>query len=119
MLMSDSARQPAVEMFVIVAPPSTSPEENPRVQCNSTRRAFRTFRSFSTLMLRRQPLCERYPSVVVLTPWVMSMGLRGGWRHKLLSRQDDMARFTLLGQMFCNFRMVGSDIADQPPKEPL
>ena len=49
--MSDSARQPDVEIFVIVAPPSTSPEENPRVQRNSTRRAFLIFRSLSALMV--------------------------------------------------------------------
>ncbi len=49
-LMSDSARQPDVEIFVIVASPSISPDENPMGQRNATRRAFRIFRSFSALM---------------------------------------------------------------------
>ena len=38
-------------MFVIVASPLTSPEENLRVQRNSTRRAFLIFRSLFALML--------------------------------------------------------------------
>jgi hypothetical protein len=117
--MSDSARQPAVEMFVIVAPPSTSPEENPRVQRNSTRRAFLIFRSLSVLMVWATVLGGGYPSVVVLAPWVMGVRLRRRGRHELLSGQDDVARFALLGQVFRNFRMVGSHIADEPTEESL
>lgn len=118
--MSDSARQPDVEMFVIVASPSISPEENPRVQRNSTRRAFLIFRSFSALMVcSLSSSGGGYPSVAVLAPWVMGMGLRGRGRHELLPGQDDVARFTLLGQVFRNFRMVGSHIADEPTEEPL
>jgi hypothetical protein len=49
----------------------------------------------------------------------MGMGLRRRGRHELLPWQDDVARFTLLGQVFCNFRMVGSHIADEPTEEPL
>ena len=57
--MSDSARQPDVEMLVIVASPSISPQENLRVQRNSTRRAFLIFRSFSALMVSGLSLSER------------------------------------------------------------
>ena len=118
--MSDSARQPAVEMFVTVASPATSPEENPMVQCNSTRRAFLIFRSFSTLMMCRvRSLRVATSLVVVLAPRVMGMRLWGRGRHELLSWQDDVARFTLFGQVFRNLRMVGSNIADEPTEEPL
>jgi hypothetical protein len=57
--------------------------------------------------------------MVVLTPRSMGMGLRGRRRHELLSGQDDVARFTLLGQVFRNLRMVGSNIADEPTEESL
>ncbi len=117
--MSDSARQPDVEMFVIVASPSTSPEENPRVQRNSTRRAFLIFRSLSALMVWSPIFGSGYPSVVVLTPRFMGMGFRGRGGYELLSRQDNVARFTLLGQVLRNFGMVGSHIADESAEEPL
>ena len=56
---------------------------------------------------------------MVVTSWPMGMGLRcRGW-HELLSWQDDMARFTLFSQVFCNVRMVGPYIADEPTEEPL
>ena len=56
---------------------------------------------------------------MVVTSRSMGMGLRPrGW-HELLPWQDDVARFTLLGQVFRNFRMVGSHIADEPTEEPL
>ena len=106
-------------MFVIVASPSISPEENPRVQRNSTRRAFLIFRSFSALMV-----CGLLSSgvgyrSVVVTPRSMGMGLRRRGRHELLAWQNDVARFTLLGQVFRNLRMVGPHIADEPTEEPL
>ena len=56
---------------------------------------------------------------MVMTPRSMGMGLRCRGRHELLPEQDDVARFTLLGQVFRNFRMVGSHIADEPTEEPL
>jgi hypothetical protein len=59
--MSDSARQPAVEMFVTVASPSISPEENPMVQRNSTRRAFLIFCSLSALMVGGLPFLRVAP----------------------------------------------------------
>lgn len=57
--------------------------------------------------------------MVVLTPQSMGMGLRGRGGYELLSRQDDVARFTLLGQVLCNLGMVGSHIADESAEEPL
>ena len=48
--MADSARQPDVEILVIVLSPSISPEENLRMQRNSTRRAFLICRFFSMLI---------------------------------------------------------------------
>ena len=116
-LMSDSARQPAVEMFVTVASPSSSPEENPIVQRSSTRRAFLIFCWLMICRLSCSRSCRVL--VVVLAPWVVGMLFRGRGRHKLLSWQDDVAWFTLLGQVFRNFRMVGSHIADKPAEEPL
>jgi len=116
--MSDSARQPDVEMFVIMASPLTSPEENLRVQRNSTRRAFLIFRSLFALMVSVSVLGSGYLSVV-MTPRSMGMRLRCRGRHELLPWQDDVARFTLLDQVFRNFRMVGSHIADEPTEEPL
>ena len=56
---------------------------------------------------------------MVVTAWSMGMALRRRGRQELLPWQDDVVRFTLLGQMFRNFRMVGSHIADKPTEEPL
>ena len=56
---------------------------------------------------------------MVVTPRSMGMGIRRRGRHELLPGQDDVARITLLGQVFRNFRMVGSHIADEPTEEPL
>ena len=56
---------------------------------------------------------------MMMTAWSMGMGLRGRGRHELLAWQDNVARFTLLGQMFRKLRMVGPHIADEPAKEPL
>lgn len=50
--------------------------------------------------------------VVVLTPRSMGMGFRRRGRHELLAWHNDVARFTLFGQVFRNFRMVGPHIAD-------
>ena len=57
-LMSDSARQPAVEMFVTVASPSISSDQKPSEHRKSTRRAFLIFRSFPLFMDPRYLLCE-------------------------------------------------------------
>jgi hypothetical protein len=79
-LMSDSARQPDVEMFVIVPSPSISPEENFTMQRNCTRRAFLICRSSSVLMVSGPPssglvACQWWwhPG-----PWVWGSGAGGG-----------------------------------------
>ena len=56
---------------------------------------------------------------MVLTSRSVGMGLRRLERHELLPWQEDVARFTLFGQVLRNFRMVGSHIADEPTEEPL
>ncbi len=49
----------------------------------------------------------------------MRMRLRCGRWHHGLSRQDDMARFMLFGQVGGDLRMVDADIADETAQEPL
>ena len=49
-MMSDSPRQPAVEMFVTVASPSISSDANPNMQRRLTLLAFLIFCSFSGLI---------------------------------------------------------------------
>ena len=56
---------------------------------------------------------------MMVTARSMGMSFRCRRRHKLLPWQDDMTRFTLFSQVFGNFRMVGSHIADEPTEEPL
>ena len=64
-------------------------------------------------------LAAGYRLVVVLTPRSMGMGFRRRGRHELLAWHNNVAVYTLFGQVFCNFRMVGPHVADQPPEEPL
>ena len=56
---------------------------------------------------------------MVVTAWSMGMGLRRRRRHELLPWQNDVARFTLLGQVFRNLGVVGPHIADEPTEKPL
>ena len=56
---------------------------------------------------------------MVMTPRAMGMGFRLRGRHELLSRQDDVARFTLFGQVFSDVRMVSPHIANESAEEPL
>ncbi len=56
---------------------------------------------------------------MMMTAWSMGMGFRGRGRHELLAWQDNVTRFTMLGQMFRNLRMVDPHIADEPTEEPL
>ena len=55
---------------------------------------------------------------MVVTSRSMGMRFSRRRRHELLSGQDDVAWFTLLGQVFRDVRMVGAHIADEPTEKP-